>query len=550
MKTSLLLPVVLAAHAAASAIRGRENVLTPEAQSLFDYSMQIQDNRFDKYYNYIEYVDRGSWSVRFTAWYTAGLLHRNEGDDVEHAKAAIENILACQLTSDFDAPWYGTWKVSADEPDPTPNSTLYPPEIYKTYDPNWREFIGTQLIQVVEEFSHLLPSPLISRIEDALETAAVGSMRRNGTFPQDDNLTLGYSNPGIMRALLTGWIGARRNNATYTTFATDQGTKLLQLFQLNGANTLSEYNAPTYYGVDTWALGAQLKYGPQNSTMTASAKLILTELWTDLAAHFNPYLGNMVGPYDRAYTRDMTSQSSILSMFFWGLFGHAHGPQPPKSEIALLYDIAQGAAISLLISTIRPFIPADVQDTLKSHTPTFTSRSLTKIINDDLNATHTRTATSWLSPALMIGAQSVNETVNRGDQFVPAIAHWAGDPKHTPYPLNTFLSLYPSASSIHAVASPNRLSMSYPNSTQEGTDVFTFLLSNVPPAWTAGGKTVTGLGGEMPCVAIAVEAPGLVELPVVYGGAIHGHVFWNVTFAVPGGFEGVPRVELGIEYTC
>lgn len=54
--------------------------------------MQVQDNRYDKSYNFIQYADKGSWSVRFTAWYLAGLLHRNEGDDVKHAKAAIENM--------------------------------------------------------------------------------------------------------------------------------------------------------------------------------------------------------------------------------------------------------------------------------------------------------------------------------------------------------------------------------------------------------------------------------------------------------------------------
>lgn len=38
--------------------------------------------------------------------------------------------LACQMTDDFDAPWYGTYKLSPDEPDPTPDSGLYSPKIY------------------------------------------------------------------------------------------------------------------------------------------------------------------------------------------------------------------------------------------------------------------------------------------------------------------------------------------------------------------------------------------------------------------------------------
>jgi hypothetical protein len=149
----------------------------------------------------------------------------------------------------------------------------------------------------------------------------------------------------MMRALVVGWIGARRNNSTFTNFANDQGTKILQLFQLNGANTLGEYNAPTYYGIDMWALGAQLKYGSKNSTMTTAAAIILPELWKDLSEHWNGYLGNMVGPYDRAHTRNLTQHSSVLTLVSWGLFGHEAILQLPRMESDLLFDVAQGAAI-------------------------------------------------------------------------------------------------------------------------------------------------------------------------------------------------------------
>lgn len=54
--------------------------------------MEVQDSRWDDSYKLIWYQDRGPWSVRFTAWYTAGLLHRNEGDDAANARLAIENM--------------------------------------------------------------------------------------------------------------------------------------------------------------------------------------------------------------------------------------------------------------------------------------------------------------------------------------------------------------------------------------------------------------------------------------------------------------------------
>lgn len=78
-----------------------------------------------------------------------------------------------------------------------------------TYDPNWREFIGAQLVQVVEEFGHLIGDDLVAQIDKAMEIQAVGAMRRNGTFP--DNLVTGYTNPAILRAFTVGWIGARKS---------------------------------------------------------------------------------------------------------------------------------------------------------------------------------------------------------------------------------------------------------------------------------------------------------------------------------------------------
>jgi hypothetical protein len=39
------------------------------------------------------------------------------------------------MTESYESAWYGTFKVSPDEPYPTPDSDLYPPEIYVRADP-------------------------------------------------------------------------------------------------------------------------------------------------------------------------------------------------------------------------------------------------------------------------------------------------------------------------------------------------------------------------------------------------------------------------------
>ena len=414
-----------------------------------------------------------------------------------------------------------------------------------TYDPNWREFIGSQLVQVVEEFEALIGPDLVSDIETAMAFDAVGAMRRNGTAP--DNLILAYSNPGYMRALNVGWIGHRLNNQTFIDFGNTQGTELYELFTRNGANTLGEYNAPNYYGMDMWALGAMAKYGPKNATFTGHSVVIMTKIWEDIADHYNPYLGNMAGPYDRAYTRDMTAHDAIISLFWWGIFGHDKTPTPPLAELDLNYDVSQGAALALLMETVASVLTPEV--TYKLLTPFTTERFLNKTVYYDLETEKNRIVTSWLSKPLMIGGQQLAETVNRGKQFTPAIVHWAADPSHKPFPYNGFFSLYPTASTITAVAESHRLTISYPNTTQDGTDSFQFMLSGIPPPWSLGGNIVDGFT-NLPCLKVNVTAPGLEVLPTVYGSMIYDHYYYNITFLVPGNFTGVPEIVFETEYTC
>ncbi|ROW09312.1 hypothetical protein VPNG_05844 [Cytospora leucostoma] len=524
--------------------------LSTAAQSLFDYSMQVSELRWDDYYKYVLYQEEGEYNTRFTAWYAVGLLARNQGEDVENAKAAIDNILRAQLTSDYNSAWYGTYKVALDEPEPTETSSYWLPEIYTTYDPNWREFVGTQLVQIAGLYSDLLGSSLIRRIEDALEKAAVGEMRRNGTYPPGDNLILAYSNPSLMRCLTVGWIGARRNNSAFIDFANEKGRLLLELFKLNGSNTLGEYNAPTYYGIDVWALAANIAYGSKNATMTTNAEYILAELWKDIAEHYNPYLRNMADPYDRAYTRDMTTHSAVLSLWWWAMFGRDYGGQPPLGDNDLMYDATQGAAIALVSDIVLKYISIDTAAALQAKGKWTGERFLKKTIRESLKRDITRVATSWLSAEVMIGGMSLAETVNRGEQFVPAIVHWASDPVKEPHLYVGFFSLYPSASTITAVAGPNPLALAYPNTTQSGTDIFTFAVSGIPPGWTLSGRRITGLE-DLPCLSVDVFAPGLIRLPVAASEVLlEDHYYYNVSFAVPKGFEGVPTVKMLFEYTC
>lgn len=409
--------------------------------------------------------------------------------------------------------------------------------------------IRSQLVQIVTEFEHLLPEELVGRVVRSLEIASAGAIRRNGTFPDEDDLILGYSNIQLMRNLLVGWTGERVQNQTLIDFAKNNGEDIYALFSREGANTLGEFNSPTYCGISMWALGAHLKYGPKGAPMTIHAGTMVNEIWKDIAARYNPFLGNLAGPYDRAYSRDGTMNHVVVAMFWWGLWGEEYTPSPPRGELGVQYNLAQGAAVSLIMDAVLEHIDEETAEAVKQRGPWEGSRTLNKTIWDDVHRDKKRIATSWISAPLQIGGQTVVEEANRGNQFVPAIVHWASDPRRIPYPYNGLIMLYPSASTIRAEASPNSLLISYPNTTQEGTGIFTFGVANLPHDWINEGNVVTGLE-RLPCLDVNVTSPGLSMLPITYGSQIRDHYIFNISYVVPAEFVGTPFVKLDFTYTC
>jgi hypothetical protein len=466
------------------------------------------------------------------------------------------------MNENFTSPWYADYKLSPDgqyeifrqpymclynlEPNPTYIGDLYPQKIYATYDANWRAFIGSALVQAIAEYEHLLEPQLVKDIEASLALAAVGEMRRDGTPP--DNLILGYTNPQLIGTVMIGWLGERLNNQTFIEEANTRGEQLYELFTANGSNTFTEYNCPTYYGIDVFGLASAIKYGPKNSSLTKRAPFMLVELWKDIADHYNPYLGNMAGPYDRAYARDMPTHSAILGQFWWGMYGYEKAPVPWKGNDDFRYDLAQGPSLALLMSTVKSFITPEIE--AKLFTPLSEERLLRKTIRDDLKTDVMRYADSWLSNDMMIGGQTLAEEVNRGKQFTPAIVHWASDPSHKPFPYGGWFSLYPTASTITTKVSARSLTISYPNATQEGTDVFTYMISGIPPPWNLAGNVVDGFS-NLPCLSVNVTAPGLKQqLTNYWDNAISNHYYYNVTYSVPANFSGTPTMSFELEYTC
>ena len=125
---------------------------------------------------------------------------------------------------------YGDYQKYPEEP--YVGSSVYPADIYDSWDPNWRGFIGTTLIIAFEEYGHLLSGPTKDLMLESLHNATKGDEYRVGGV-DDDNLYPAYSNPvstpgeplrlrrltqlqAIMRAFMSGWTGRRLNEANMT----------------------------------------------------------------------------------------------------------------------------------------------------------------------------------------------------------------------------------------------------------------------------------------------------------------------------------------------
>lgn len=247
----------------------------------------------------------------------------------------------------------------------------------------------------------------------------------------------------------------------------------------------------------------------------------------------------------------MVTNSAVIDYFWWGLYGYGTGPQPNKLESDLLFDVSQGASLALIMDVVAEHISKKDDEWLRAEGIWEGNRTITKQIPDVIGEnSKARNATTWISANLMIGAQQVNETENRGEQYVPAIVQWAGDKNHEPHPYMSFFSLYPTASTINAIVAPNYLEVSYPNTTQDGTGMFTFALTQLPPSWTLTQKKVVKGLEELPCLNVTVNAKGLERLPVVYGATVEDNLIYNVSYTVPIDFSGTPKISFTFDYTC
>ncbi len=336
-------------------------------------------------------------TVRNTIWYALGLCMRQQNDDVARAQAAIQAVLSYQ----YDAPahvYHGTFKRSPMEPDPPPDHAVE----WKDYDPNWREFIGTILIVMLIEYPTLLPDDLQAAMLVAIRQAAAGSFQRR-VPPQ-------YTNISLMSAFLLDWAGERFSVPIWQAQADALAKAIDALYTEHGA--FWEYNSPTYYGVDAFALALWREYGLNDDVFRTPGAAMEAAFWRDIARFYHAGLKNLCGPWDRSYGMDMQQYIAVVGLSIATLVLPELAPLPDINQpFGHPHDFHFMPPIALL----APQLPAKAQP----HFQHFVGeRQVEQVIEPG------RVATAWLSENVMIGAQAGNVMRSANEQFHLATIHW------------------------------------------------------------------------------------------------------------------------------
>ncbi|MEO7909834.1 MAG: hypothetical protein ABIV47_09310 [Roseiflexaceae bacterium] len=381
--------------------------LDPHARDLAERSLVWLDRYWDPSVGLFQMPDDALYEdgqasaavhlVRESAWYALGLLLRNADGDIARAIHAVDALLGYQ----FDAPgqpYHGTWYRSPHEPPPPAH-----PLIWVDYDPNWREFIGTTLALMLIEYEALLPADLVRRIDLALRRAIAGTLERN--------VPAGYTNIALMTAFLLQFGAARFNEPGWVAVAERLAGEIVARFRVNSA--FDEYNSPTYYGIDLYALALWRSYAESALLRDAGAELEAA-LWRDIAQFYHAGMRNIAGPYDRSYGMDLRQYVACLGMWIWLATGYQHAPFP---DLTAPLDHGWDFAVAPVFALLGLRMPVEAR-------PHFVAFQGQRQIEHVIANAPLRIATAWIGATVMLGAEESGSSQRVNDQFHPATIHW------------------------------------------------------------------------------------------------------------------------------
>ncbi len=442
--------------------------LEPHARQLAELSTAWADPFWDEASGLLWYpgyestahgARRRSHLVRDTIWYVTGLFLRRQGSDVFRALHAIEAVLDHQIDAP-DQPYHGTFARSPEEPLPQPGAREW-----RDYDPNWREFIITPLQILLVEYEGLLPKRIVERIDAATRLAVAGALARP--------LPATYTNIALMHAFMLCAAGERLNEPAWFARGEEMAQAIYDLFRPNQA--FEEYNSPTYYGVDLYALALWRAYG--SSVLRRLGAEMEGMLWTDISRYYHAGLRNLCGPFDRAYGMDMTHYAAVVGEWIWLVTGQEQAPFP---DIELPFAHTLG----FFYSPCAALLGAAVPEEARAHFLAFQGpRQVEHVIASEPR----RTATAWLEENFMWGAEHTSRSKQGYTQFHSATLHW------------TPLGVRQGRAAPHSVGSP---------AGARGVG-WMRLVHAEPVDAVVAGRTLTIQGSGM--LTFQIYAPGLTE---------------------------------------
>jgi hypothetical protein len=259
------------------------------------------------------------------------------------------------------------------------------------YDPNWRQFLGSALAVAATDFA--LPPALDARCRAAVDLAVRAE--------PPDRVPPTYANIALLRAWVEAW-----NGATDLTYA----EAIVHEFDRHGCFT--EHNSPTYYGIDLLALGLWQRPDAPAALQRWGAT-IEAALWRDVARWWHADLGNLCGPYSRAYGMDLHAYVSGLGLALWCADLPAPLPDPAVDPLPHGHDLCEAP----LLQHVGVRVPPDARSAFERFAG---PHAVDQVVQDEPR----RRATGWLGTDRMIGAEAGDAGLHARGQFHPATIHW------------------------------------------------------------------------------------------------------------------------------
>ena len=239
-----------------------------------------------------------------TAWIAYALLACGDEDLWFEGVAAVRALIDLQ----YDRPGtavHGTYRRFLEWPEPPAE-----PVVWEHYDPNWRQFVGTTFAVIVEDFADRLGPELVGAIEASILLACEGEPE--GRIPPS------YSNPASCRPGSTPGPAGVSTGRSWSEHGRAFAQRIVADFDRFGA--FDEFNSPTYYGIDLYALRLWREIPPDDFFATQGERLE-TALWRATGAFYNANVRSFGGPFTRSYHPDATRSVTLFSLWIWALLG-------------------------------------------------------------------------------------------------------------------------------------------------------------------------------------------------------------------------------------